>query len=409
MSIFNHNWEKSRRSEQGQLRHLVIIAGYYGFDNLGDEAILEELLNELNSLCGRENIVVLSHNPDKTASIYQIKAINRWHWFDCLKLLRKAKLLVSGGGGLFQDRTGLGSVIFYSAQILLARLCGTKVLIYAQGLGPLRNIFSKELTRLAFGQSNKITVRDSNSLAMVKEWGLAAQLTADPVWSLPSSALPEPAREMLETMTHELSKLPETKGINAKRMIIGLSLRDDPLLQNYHLEFLAKGIADAVPDQSAILLLPLQAQRDQKPLQTIEQFLSQSGLRTHWLDPSILAKPSQWLTLIENIDILIGMRFHALLLALKSGKPVIGIAYDQKVSQLLSDFKQPSLSLGADQYQCEAIWPQTINSAIAAKEDLANMIKGKLITTKELADKNIKSLAEILEVGTAGDVTSIYG
>ena len=111
-------------------------------------------------------------------------------------------------------------------------------------------------------------------------------------------------------------------------------------------------------------LLPLQTDRDQKPLETIERFLLQSSLSTYWLDPSTLDRPSQWLTLLENIDILVGMRFHALLMALKAGKPVIGIAYDQKVNQLLKHFEQPVLSLDTNEGQCHTIWPKIIENAL---------------------------------------------
>ena len=48
-------------------RSLVFISGYYGFDNLGDEAILEELCTELKRLVRPEEIVVLSANPELTA------------------------------------------------------------------------------------------------------------------------------------------------------------------------------------------------------------------------------------------------------------------------------------------------------------------------------------------------------
>ena len=396
MSISNHNREKSSQFKQNQIRHLVIIAGYYGFDNLGDEAILEELVNEVSLLVGKESIVVLSHNPEQTASLYGVRSVNRWHCLTWFSLLGKAKLLISGGGGLFQDRTGLGSVIFYGAQILFAHLRGVKVLIYAQGVGPLQRALSNALTRAAFQQANKITVRDPNSLALLKKWGLQAQLTADPVWSLQSTELPEPIKKMLATL----------KTANEGRMLVGLSLRDDPQLQNYHLEFLAKSIAVALPAQSAILFLPLQKERDQSPLQSIEQFLSGSAINTHWLDPASLSRPSQWLALMENFDFLIGMRFHALLMALKANKPVIGIAYDQKVSQLLNDFSQPWLSLNTNKDECENIWSKTINDAIDKRDGLANTIKNKLILSKQLADNNMKSLAEILEVSTKDNVTS---
>ena len=47
------------------LQNLIVISGYYGFNNLGDEAILEELIEELKELTESENIVVLSNNPEK--------------------------------------------------------------------------------------------------------------------------------------------------------------------------------------------------------------------------------------------------------------------------------------------------------------------------------------------------------
>ncbi len=196
--------------------------------------------------------------------------------------------------------------------------------------------------------------------------------------------------------------MPDAKGI-----IVGLSLRDDPRLQNYHLELLAKSIADALPAHSAILFLPMQIERDEQPLKTIEQLLAPFNLRTNWLNSAIFTRPSQWLALIAGCDFLIGMRFHALLMALKSGKPVIGITYDQKVSQLLDDFEQPALSLDLEKEQCQIVWPKTINDAIRSREDLSNKVKNKLIPVKQLADKNIAVLSDILEVGTTSNVTSI--
>ena len=43
----------------------IVISGYYGFDNFGDEAILSVLLNRLRQF--DSEIVVLSKNPRKTA------------------------------------------------------------------------------------------------------------------------------------------------------------------------------------------------------------------------------------------------------------------------------------------------------------------------------------------------------
>ncbi len=52
-------------------RTQVLISGYYGFDNLGDEAILEELVSELGEFFDSRDIVVLSNNPQQLIMLMQ--------------------------------------------------------------------------------------------------------------------------------------------------------------------------------------------------------------------------------------------------------------------------------------------------------------------------------------------------
>ncbi|MBP7578818.1 MAG: polysaccharide pyruvyl transferase family protein, partial [Candidatus Obscuribacter sp.] len=116
-------------------RKLVVVSGYYGFNNLGDEAILEELVSELKTLVALEDIVVLSQDPNATANLYGVKAINRWQISKIAGLMGQTKLFISGGGGLFQDTGSIKSVIYYGGLINIARMAGAKVMAYAQGLG----------------------------------------------------------------------------------------------------------------------------------------------------------------------------------------------------------------------------------------------------------------------------------
>lgn len=399
MSIFNRNPKNFAWSDQGESRPLVIITGYYGFDNLGDEAILEELLIELSTICPKQNIVVLSNNPLKTASLYQVNSFNRWHWTTYIHLLKRAKLLVSGGGGLFQDRTGLGSVIFYGMQILLARLFAVRTLIYAQGLGPLNSPFSRKLTQLALKQASTITLRDPLSISMAQDWNLPCRLTADSVWSLPASPLPTSIKDLIDKL-RLVSSGQKNEGI-----IVGLSLRDDPALKEYHFELLANILSSVLPAQSTVLLLPLQPSSDYPVLKRIEKYLLKSKLRTDLISAAEILMPSQWLALMENLDLIIAMRFHALLMALKAAKPVIGIAYDTKVSILLKEFKQPLIPLDTeDRHACETIWSKTIKEALSNQKDLADLAKNRLALVKQLANENMNALAQTLEVATTGNV-----
>ena len=55
--------------------------------------------------------------------------MNPWQ---VLKVLRQADLLISGGGSLFQDITGLRSLPYYISIVALAKTLGKPVILYAQ-------------------------------------------------------------------------------------------------------------------------------------------------------------------------------------------------------------------------------------------------------------------------------------
>ncbi len=196
-------------------RELVLVSGYYGFGNLGDEAILEEIVAELSRLVDREKIVVLSQNPESTANTYSVKAVNRWNLKELAALFGKAKLFVSGGGGLYQDVSSVKSVVYYAGLAFLARTAGVPTIIYAQGVGPLKSTIAKTLTRAAISQAATIAVRDKASFEMLSRWGLSPHLTADPVWCLAATDLPEALAAELATARQ--------KSVGAP--LIGLSLR----------------------------------------------------------------------------------------------------------------------------------------------------------------------------------------
>src|SRR6185295_6320000 len=88
---------------------------------------------------------------------------------------------------LFTPRSG--GLPFYAGFSILAELLGRPSMLYAIGVGPLRTELGRRLTVLAFELSAGATVRDAESLAVLKSLGVAAvEVMADPAFSLvPSS------------------------------------------------------------------------------------------------------------------------------------------------------------------------------------------------------------------------------
>lgn len=367
-------------------RKLVLISGYYGFGNLGDEAILESIITALQKDVANENIVVLSNDPDLHQKIYGVKAINRWKLAPFLALLPRTKLFISGGGGLFQDTNTAKSTIYYGGQIGLARLMGAQTYMFAQGLGPLTSTTGKLATRIASRLCTTLTVRDKTSQTMLKEWNVDAELTADPVWTLEETALPAQMQAQIDGL----------KGTST--MVVGLSLRNSHNFTDARRDILIDVLDKTLPEGASLLLMPLQNDQDLPQLAPFLQAWTQRGRKAHILDASTIVKPSQWISLIRQLDLVVAMRLHALIFALKESIPTFGITYDPKVEHVLTQFGQPILILAKENDDAELAskWLIAASAGLQELKQLKSQAHESADTAKKLACRNFQQLAKIL-------------
>lgn len=367
-------------------RSLVLVSGYYGFDNLGDEAILEELITELKNFVKADEIVVLSASPESTSRRFGVRALARNSYAEFFALLAQTRLFVSGGGGLFQNTKTIGSILFYGLQLLMARANNCKVFIYAQGIGPLRGRLAENICKEVFARADEIAVRDDASMTYLKNWGLKGTRSADPVWMLQESAPPVETLDLLE-------KLNAKKG-NSR--CVGLSLRPSPLLTEDHISALVEGLYKMLREDESILFLPLQADQDKAVLEKFESLWLAKGRRAYWLNPEQLSLPSQWIAVFSRLKLLVGMRLHALIMALKSEIPVIGIAYDPKVTQLLTEFEQNCLILTKEDGGNS--WAEDLETMMDGLDSATSRAEQHLKAAKNLACQNFQILDRILSM-----------
>jgi len=369
-------------------RNLIVVSGYYGFDNLGDEAILEELLGELSEIASRDQIVVLSNAPDSTTQKFGVASANRWKMGEIAPLLKRARLFISGGGGLFQDTSSAGSVIYYGGLICLAKAMGTKTMIYAQGLGPLHRSVSQFCTRAVFNLADAITLRDDKSIALLNSWGIQGDLTEDPVWLLKPGRLPQSLAGQMAQLKKE------------HKQLIGLSLRSGGGFTRVHIEELAKTLDKTLPEDAAVVVLPLQKQLDQPVLDNFAQDFRALGRACHQPTLEDLTLPSQWLSLIGSLDLVVGMRLHSLIMALSSGVPVVGIAYDPKVARVLGEFEQPNLSYTRDEESLSSEkkeeWLASLNKAVKERKSYRRKAEEGASRCKKMACQNPLVIAKML-------------
>lgn len=142
----------------------IVISGYYGSKNAGDEAMLSAMLEVFSELNPKLHITVISSDPEYTRKRHSVDAVNWLNVVDILKVLKKADLLISGGGSLLQNVTSGRSLYYYMGVLFLAKLVHTPIMLYAQGIGPIYGKFARRLMRWFGNHSALITVRDKDSL-----------------------------------------------------------------------------------------------------------------------------------------------------------------------------------------------------------------------------------------------------
>ena len=120
----------------------IVISGYYGQLNTGDEAILRVLIDRLREYERQENedlnIVVLSSRPHLTSKIYNVESVNRKKIWRVIKAIKRCDIFISGGGSLFQNETSNRSLYYYLFQIFVAKLFRKKVFIFSREFPLLR-------------------------------------------------------------------------------------------------------------------------------------------------------------------------------------------------------------------------------------------------------------------------------
>lgn len=316
----------------------ILISGYYGFDNYGDEAILSVLLSHLK---GNE-ITVLSANPKKTASMHKVNAINSFNPELIMKKLNDFDVLISGGGSLLQNVTSNKSLLYYCGLIFMFASLKKDVIIFAQGIGPINGFWGKFIAKRALKKCKYISVRDEKSLELLKSWGIKqAKLVCDPIFDL---QLPE---------RHKTRK-------------IGIQLRKFHTLTDELFDEIIKQIALKFSDREIELI----SFQDSEDVGISQVFINKLKKKNPTANVKLIQNLTneQIIQRVSEYDYLIAMRFHACLLGLKYGIKTLAISYDPKVENLAKDAKIPYLLMDSNK-----------NNYTKAFEDLDNLTPFNLL------------------------------
>ncbi|MBE6539046.1 MAG: polysaccharide pyruvyl transferase CsaB [Ruminococcaceae bacterium] len=321
----------------------IVFSGYYGFGNTGDDSLLISIIDNLRRQDPDVRITAFTRRPKKMCRKYGVKCVGRFNVFAMIREMRHARLLISGGGSLFQNNTSTKSLEYYIQVIKMAKRMGLSVMVYANGIGPLYGERSRRRVIKVLSEADEISLREPSSYEFLREIGLSDEelgrirITSDPALTLGGATRARTAYIL------------EKAGIDAPLDCFAVSLREWQDLKTSS----GAGDRDAfvASASEAIALvckrtgkrpvfIPVQRSYDDAICFEVKKIVEQ---RTAVKCPMLCSlTASEVISLLSEMSFVIGMRLHMIIYASAAGIPAIGLSYDPKVK---------AFSLYADQFE----------------------------------------------------------
>ena len=307
----------------------ILLSGYYGFDNAGDDAVLFAIVQALREIIPDVDITVLSNQPEKTAQQFGVKAVDRWGKTSLPKAIKDCDVLISGGGSLLQDVTSKNGILYYLGVIKLAQMMRKKVIVYAQGIGPVNEPRNRALVAKILNKVQAITVRDFDSRRELMEMGVYREImvAVDPVLGISADSIDE-------AQGLQLLRGAEAGYIDGKKTLMVAA-------RNWkHSDRFFKEIAescDAMAEQGwQVVFVPFHYPEDVEAGRNIASLMKR--------DEVVLSgnySPQETMAVLKNADLIMGMRLHSLIMGAALLKPMVGLSYDPKVTSFMQLLRQP--------------------------------------------------------------------
>ena len=300
----------------------AVISGYFGYGNSGDDTSLSCLVSAIRGEYHGANIAVLCHDPQDFGKWCGIRGIGRYDVMRMISALRESRLLISGGGSLFQNATSIRSLIYYVSVIALAKLCGAKVVICANGIGPLKGRLAEKIVKKTAESAYHISVRDPASKEFLEKLGIPPHriaVTADPAFRL---VLADVGRRKYTRRIYGMKE-------NAKYFAV--SLRAFACKNDEGFRDVCRACRDIYLRFGLIpVFVSMQESEDGELCRRIAAETCGEAVTVPYLAGDDLCR------LISETEFVLSMRLHLMIYAAAAGVPSVGISVDPKLDAVSS-------------------------------------------------------------------------
>lgn len=339
----------------------IMLSGYYGYGNIGDETLLHAIITKLKSKKPDIKIVVLTHKRDSFLDENNIDSISRTNFFEIRKALKKTKLYINGGGSLLQDSTSTKSLIYYLHLLNIAHKLGVKTYLYANGMGPFLKEKNIERVKYTLDNTDFITLRDKLSYDFVKSLNIKNKnvvLTTDEIFGI---------------------DIPCKKNDKAKEKYMVISLRDWHKKDKSIYKKLSELITKIHDSYNLKPVFILSKQNDINITKILHNMINIESAEICY-DNSI----DDIVNIISKAELVISIRLHPLIFGLCANVPVYGVSYDPKIKGILDLVGYPYYC-DMSKFDIEESMNQITN---LLDNGISQEMKNSISSQKECAEKN---------------------
>jgi len=355
-----------QRRTDPESRSQIALFGNFGAGNLGNESTLMAMLENLQRLLPEADVRCICSIPDVVSADYGIAAVPmvspgavRWRprsrflralkklllgvpneisrWMEAHRALRDTDLLIVVGTGLLTNAFSLFGWGPYTTLkwSLLARLRGCRVLFVSVGAGPVNRFSGRLLVKTVLSLATFRSYRDHATRRYLA--GIGFSRPEDPVFP-----------DLAFSLSTEL--LPRGDSHSADRRVVGLGIMEfgamygiRPISSDEYKNYTAilAEFARWLLARGYDLRLLIGDQMDVPALEKFKTELSQTltprELTRISGEPAVSARH-----LVEQLaetDLVVGTRFHNVLLALLLSKPSIAVTFHHKCSGLMEEME----------------------------------------------------------------------
>lgn len=395
----------ARGSEKVIITTNILVTGYYGLDNIGDEAVLAGLLNSLKNYIDDPNFFVITNDPAETKILHGVTPVSqsfkqgvaafikaqilKRELYRVYRSIDECDLFILGGGSLLHDLIRYNLPILLSL-VYLAQKKGKTTVVYGIGAGPIDSEFGKFLCNKVLRNVDLLTVRDMKSRIALEICGLDdIIITADPAF-----AMRIPNRIMhRDSYTNKcfVSTTSYHKLCNAKYHYIYKNTQNNSLL-NLRRKIMADIYDDIIDTYGKPLLFIPSVKSDIDGYRNIRLYMRNSK------GSEIMEYNNDFNSILMSIsssDFLVGMRLHSLIFATMLGTPLIPIVYDEKVASYLDKINLYELSLNIDEIDSPRFKEHFMQS-LSAIHERRSIYSKRLLTQSEIQRNDVLKNAELV-------------